>query len=155
MDFSTKYFNIIFRKQKILEFIAVLIMFVAIGFRFGIEGPKWFWDDAPFIALILVMAGLLLSLLWIRIEKHKTQLIIDKIKNSNKNNSNSMDAKIKLLTNRQCEIFELIIKGKSNKEIMDKLFIELSTLKTHINHIYKTLEIGNRKEAKAIGTDRF
>lgn len=159
MDFSTKYFNIIFRKQKILEFIAILIIFVAIGFRFGNEGPKWLWNDYPFIALILVMVGLLLSLLWIRIEKHKTQIIIDKIKNSSKNNSNILAEKVKLLSNRQSEIFELIIKGKSNKEIMDKLFIELSTLKTHINHIYKTLEIVNRKEAKAIGksfgTDRI
>jgi ATP/maltotriose-dependent transcriptional regulator MalT len=54
------------------------------------------------------------------------------------------------LTNRQREIFDLIAKGKSNKDIINELFIELSTLKTHINKIYKTLGITNRKEAIAM-----
>ncbi len=101
--------------------------------------------------MILVIIGFLFSLLWIRIEKHKTQIIINEIRNSNKNDSSTISEKINLLTKRQREIFDLIQQGKSNKEIMDELFIELSTLKTHINHIYKTLEIVNRKEVKAIG----
>lgn len=46
--------------------------------------------------------------------------------------------------------FDLIVAGKSNKEIIEKLFIELSTLKTHINKIYKTLEVSSRKEARAL-----
>ena len=40
--------------------------------------------------------------------------------------------------------------GKSNKEIMDELCIELSTLKTHINKIYKTLGITSRKQIKKL-----
>lgn len=151
MGFSEKYLNIIFNHQKLLEFIAILIAFIAVGFSFGGEGTKWFWDDYPVIAMILVMIVLFISLLWIRIEKRKTQIIINEIKNSNKNYSNRIKEKINLLTKRQREIFDLIQIGYSNKEIMDELFIELSTLKTHINHIYKTLEILSRKEAKAIG----
>jgi DNA-binding CsgD family transcriptional regulator len=151
MDFSAKYWNIIFNKQKLLEFIAVLLIFIAIGFSFGREGAKWFWNDYPFIAMILVIVGLLSSLLWIKIEKHKTQVIIKEIEKSSKAKSNIINEKVDLLTKRQREIFDLILQGNSNKEIMDKLFIELSTLKTHINHIYRTLEVGNRKEAKAIG----
>ena len=151
MDFSTKYLNIIYKRQKHLEFIAILIIFISIGFSFGNEGSTWFWNNYPFIAMILVLIALLLSLLWIRIEKQKTQIVLDEIKNSSKNNSNIINEKTDLLTSRQKEVFELILNGKSNKEIMDELFIELSTLKTHINHIYKTLDISSRKEAKTFG----
>ncbi len=151
MRFFIKILNILFKKQKILEFCVIFLISLSIGFSFGDKSVKWFWNDYPFIPMILVITGLLLSLLWIRIEKHKTQIIINEIKNSSKDDSSEISKKIDLLTNRQREVFELILKGKSNKEIMSELYIELSTLKTHINHIYKTLEIINRKEARAIG----
>ncbi len=151
MDFSAKYLSIIFNKQKLLEFSAIFLIFLSIGFSFNSKSTKWFWNDYPFIAMLLVIISLILSILWIRIEKHKTQIIINKIKNSNKNNSINIDKKINQLTKRQREVFDLIQQGKSNKEIIDNLFIELSTLKTHINNIYKTLEISNRKEAKIFG----
>ncbi len=151
MGLSERFLNIISKKQKIIEFCVIFLIFLSIGFSFGSKTTKWFWNDYPFIAIILVIIVLLLSLLWIRIEQHKTQIIINGIKNSNKDNSSEIGKKVDLLTHRQREIFELIIKGRSNKEIMSELFIELSTLKTHINHIYKILEILNRKEARAIG----
>jgi len=52
------------------------------------------------------------------------------------------------LTDRQEQIYHLIISGKSNKEIMSTLFIEQSTLKTHINQIYKKLNVRSRREIK-------
>jgi DNA-binding NarL/FixJ family response regulator len=39
--------------------------------------------------------------------------------------------------------------GKTNKEIAQELFVELSTVKTHINNIYRQLNVGTRKEASA------
>ena len=53
------------------------------------------------------------------------------------------------LTSRQREIYDLILSGKSNKEIVSILYIEQSTLKTHINHLYKKLNIQSRKELKS------
>jgi DNA-binding CsgD family transcriptional regulator len=53
------------------------------------------------------------------------------------------------LTKKEEEILEFIKTGKSNKEIASELFIELSTVKTHINKIYSKLGIKNRKEAKS------
>ena len=41
------------------------------------------------------------------------------------------------LTIRENEIMELIAKGLSNKEISQKLDITVSTLKTHLGHIYQ------------------
>ncbi len=51
------------------------------------------------------------------------------------------------LTLKEARILELIMDGKSNKEICQQLYIEQSTLKSHINHIYKKLGISTRKEA--------
>lgn len=51
------------------------------------------------------------------------------------------------LTARELHILQLIIDGKSNKEIAAINFVEISTVKTHINNIYTKLGLSNRKEA--------
>lgn len=151
MGLGTKLLDAIFKRQKLLEFFVILTIFAAVGFRFGGESVNWFWGEYPFVALLLVCVGLLLSILWIRVEKAQTQTIIDEIKSDRVQHANGAGDKIKLLTPRQRDVFDLILRGRSNKEIMAELSIELSTLKTHINHIYKTLEIASRKEARALG----
>ncbi|HWB27654.1 MAG TPA: helix-turn-helix transcriptional regulator [Chitinophagaceae bacterium] len=52
------------------------------------------------------------------------------------------------LTAKELEILALIATGKANKEIAGLLFVEISTVKTHINNIYSKLAVTNRKEAK-------
>lgn len=47
---------------------------------------------------------------------------------------------------REKEIIGLILKGKSNKDIEDKLFISLKTVKSHIYNIYQKLGVKNRLE---------
>ena len=54
-----------------------------------------------------------------------------------------------VLTNKEIDILQLIAEGKSNKEIADVNFIELSTVKTHINNIYSKLDVKSRREAVA------
>ncbi len=51
------------------------------------------------------------------------------------------------LTVKELSILQLIIDGKSNKEIAAINFVEISTIKTHINNIYAKLGLHNRKEA--------
>lgn len=50
------------------------------------------------------------------------------------------------LTAKEKQIFNLIKEGKTNKEIATELFISLSTVKTHINNIFKKLNITKRQE---------
>ena len=50
------------------------------------------------------------------------------------------------LTLKEREILGLIQAGKANKEIASALFIEVSTVKTHINKIYAKMEVRSRKE---------
>lgn len=48
------------------------------------------------------------------------------------------------ISRREQEIIHLMLKGKSNKEIMDELFISLYTVKNHIYNIYQKLGVKNR-----------
>ncbi len=50
------------------------------------------------------------------------------------------------LSNQESAIRELMLQGKSNKEIASELFISISTVKTHITHIYHKLNVTNRQE---------
>jgi len=65
-----------------------------------------------------------------------------------KNSENEIDIRT-LLTDKERLIWEKLSAGRSNKEIAADLFIELSTVKTHINNLYKRLGVSNRKEATA------
>ncbi len=50
------------------------------------------------------------------------------------------------ISEREQEIVDLIIKGKSNKEIEDELFISIRTVKSHNYNIYKKTGVKNRLE---------
>ena len=51
------------------------------------------------------------------------------------------------LTAREREVLMLISEGCSNKEIADKLFITLKTVKTHVSNILMKLEVDDRTQA--------
>ena len=50
------------------------------------------------------------------------------------------------ISKREKEIIHLLVKGKSNKEIEDELFISIHTVRNHIYKIYQKLGIKNRVE---------
>lgn len=50
------------------------------------------------------------------------------------------------LTKKQFEVVSLISQGKDNQQIAQQLFISLSTVKTHIQHIFQKLEVQNRAQ---------
>ena len=49
------------------------------------------------------------------------------------------------LTTREREVIKLVLLGKSNKEISEKLFISINTVKKHLTHIFRKTEVKNRK----------
>ena len=51
------------------------------------------------------------------------------------------------LTERELEVLTLVAKGKSNQEIADTLFVRDVTVKTHLNTIFKKLNVKNRTQA--------
>jgi DNA-binding CsgD family transcriptional regulator len=54
------------------------------------------------------------------------------------------------LTAKELQILELIHNGKTNKEIAAVNFVELTTIKTHVNNLYTKLEVNDRKAASKI-----
>ncbi len=54
--------------------------------------------------------------------------------------------KSKALTDRQLDIVNGIVQGKSYKMIANDLYISLDTVRSHIKNIYNTLEINSKAE---------
>jgi LuxR family maltose regulon positive regulatory protein len=53
------------------------------------------------------------------------------------------------LTERELEVLRLVTAGLSNSEIAEELIIAVSTVKSHINHIFGKLEVESRTQAVA------
>ncbi|MFY0575692.1 response regulator [Cystobacter fuscus] len=58
---------------------------------------------------------------------------------------------VKPLSDREKEILQLIAKGVSNSEAAQVLSISKATIRTHLEHIYRKLEVTNRTEAVTEG----
>ncbi len=61
--------------------------------------------------------------------------------------SQAADKLVELLTPREQEVLKLIIEGKSNRQISDKLTIELTTVKWYVTQIYRKLNVRSRVQA--------
>jgi DNA-binding CsgD family transcriptional regulator len=88
-----------------------------------------------FVAVCFLLVGL-------RINKDKT--VIKEAKNPGEKRYTLFQ---NTLTAKEIQILKLIAEGKSNKEIAGIHYIEISTVKTHINNLYTKLSLKNRKEA--------
>ncbi|WP_321346176.1 helix-turn-helix transcriptional regulator [uncultured Draconibacterium sp.] len=114
-----------------------------IGFReFVCEMPgvQPKWKDW----LMIIEAVIILILLVILIGFYKQ---LKKIRKRENDSINNLKPLYEGLTLKQQEILSLLAAGKTNKEIAQELFVELSTVKTHINNIYRQLGVSNRKDA--------
>lgn len=63
------------------------------------------------------------------------------------------DPELNLLTEREREVLVEIAHGLSNQEIADKLFISLSTAKTHVAHILAKINAHDRVQAVVFAYD--
>jgi DNA-binding NarL/FixJ family response regulator len=50
------------------------------------------------------------------------------------------------LTQKENEIIKLVAQGLSNKEIAKSLFVEESTVKIHLNHVFSKLGLKSRAQ---------
>ena len=51
------------------------------------------------------------------------------------------------LTSREQEVLQLLMLGLSNAEIAEKLFLSVSTVKTHVSTLFVKMEVKNRTQA--------
>ncbi|MDY2625290.1 MAG: helix-turn-helix transcriptional regulator, partial [Coriobacteriales bacterium] len=59
------------------------------------------------------------------------------------------------LTNREAEVLTAAARGESNEKIANGMFVSIGTVKAHLYHIYKKMNIHTRKELyKALGISK-
>jgi len=58
------------------------------------------------------------------------------------------------LTPAEARVVELVVEGLSNKDIASRLFVSTATVKTHLVHVYRKLEIRSRAELAAKASRR-
>ena len=102
-----------------------------------VRGP-W-WKSWWFLSLLALTAALLVF------ELNRTRL---RRRASRIRTQEAMDQLLdkRAISPREKEIVLLLLKGLSNKEIGEKLYIELSTVKIHVHHILGKLGVGNRTQ---------
>jgi len=107
--------------------------------RITIMPPFWltFWFKT--IILLIIIIVLIIFILRIKNKIELKYIKIDSIKEFYIKNN---------ISNREREVIELIVKGKSNKEIEELLFISIKTVNNHKYNIYKKLKINNNGELK-------
>jgi ATP/maltotriose-dependent transcriptional regulator MalT len=51
------------------------------------------------------------------------------------------------LSKREMEVLQLMAHGLSNKEIAERLFVSVSTIKTHANNMFEKMDVARRTQA--------
>lgn len=145
----TKFYNILSKFQNYILALAIILCSFAISIKFGDGKVNLILQNYPLLIFLMVVISTLLIVLYIQTDKKRISNLSNQIKVQSTDKSEDYNVLLGQLTMRQKEVYDLIISGKTNKEIVSELFIEQSTLKSHINQIYRKLNIQNRKELKS------
>ena len=101
-----------------------------------------------FIAVIFTALGIWLAL---KLSKPKFEtVVVEKEVYVNRNENFVLDTSLVAqlaLSKRELEILSLLARGHSNQEIAAKLFVSLSTVKTHIQNLFEKLDVKRRIQA--------
>jgi len=119
------------------------------------------WLQWFFIFILILFSVILFSVYKLRQKKnHIKMLTIQKeisnyvreisiLKEHQSHSEEEIKQRIKQweLTEREQDILFYITQGLTNKEIADKIFVSINTVKTHVKNIYVKLDVRNRTEA--------
>ncbi|HNS13584.1 MAG TPA: LuxR C-terminal-related transcriptional regulator [Bacteroidia bacterium] len=101
-----------------------------------------------FIAVIFTALGIWLAL---KLSKPKIEtVVVEKEVYVSRNENFVLDNSVVdqlALSKREMEILNLLAQGHSNREIAEKLFVSLSTVKTHLQNIFEKLDVKRRTQA--------
>jgi NarL family two-component system response regulator LiaR len=101
-----------------------------------------------FIAVIFTALGIWLAL---KLSKPKIEtVVVEKEVYVNRNENFVLDTSLVSqleLSKRELEILSLLSQGHSNQEIAAKLFVSLSTVKTHNQNLFEKLDVKRRTQA--------
>ncbi len=80
------------------------------------------------------------------LKTHSYLLVYSELPATSKAKIVSVAKAVNPLTDRECEVLDLILSAKSNKAIAEKLFISESTVKTHVKNIFAKYDVASRAE---------
>jgi len=84
------------------------------------------------------------------ITRKMTRRLIQEYNRMSRIQAPNFDGKLKTLTFREYEVFELLSTGFSNREIAARLHIAENTVKSHVHNILEKLNLRSRSEARAL-----
>ena len=144
--------------KSFLQFHKVTIVY---GFCLGLLLFLLKWLELRFIifdysleiyvgAIALLFTGLGI---WLALKLYKPKIktvVVEKevyiSRNENFVLNKSLVAKLELSA-RELEILGLMAEGNSNQEIADRIFVSLSTVKTHNQNLFEKLDVKRRTQA--------
>ena len=109
------------------------------------------YAEVTVIALTIVsMAVALLATLnrhlVMLLKSHAYLVVYDTMRKPQQNAIIARSATLDPLTVREQEVLEVLLDGKSNRQIAEMLFISESTVKTHVRNIYSKYDVRSRAE---------
>ncbi|HYE55436.1 MAG TPA: response regulator transcription factor [Chitinophagaceae bacterium] len=100
------------------------------------------------IALFFTALGI-----WVATQLVKSKVetvVIEKevyVSTPNESPVNETELKKLNLSSREYEVLQLLVKGHSNAEIAQTLFLSLSTIKTHVSNLFVKMDVKSRTQA--------
>ena len=76
-----------------------------------------------------------------------TRQVVERFSNLPTGPPSAPPAGLAELTGRERDVFDELVRGASNAEIAERLFVEASTVKTHVAHVLRKLRLRDRVEA--------
>ena len=96
------------------------------------------------IAVIFTGLGIWLAM---KIVKPKVTVVEKEVYLNAPFSINQKELELLNLSKRELEVLQLMSEGLSNKEIADRLFVSLSTIKTHSNNLFDKMNVERRTQA--------
>ena len=128
------------RNNNKIKYIPVIMITAVSEDQKVVSGLKIGADDyivKPFILpnLLARIEAVLRRCQWQKDAQPRSEKVLNK------------NVNIDVLTPKEKEVLALVAKGASNQEIADKLCVRDVTVKTHLNSIFKKLQVTNRTQA--------
>lgn len=130
--------------REILLFSIIMAVFLLVFGALETFFPlfkKWI----PWVALTFLIVGLLIYFKFHKPKPVKQNLNVETA--SEYVHEANITIEQEVLSSREYEVLKLIAQGHSNKEIAERLFVSVNTIKSHIQKIFEKLEVQNRTQA--------
>ncbi len=125
-------------KLRFNLFLTSMLMVLILMYRlFSIKNAEWILSQVVVCLKPMIMA-LVIYL--------PSRSFLEQSQDIEKHDHRSDFAKLTLLSRREKEVCDLVLKGLSNKDIGTELYIAEATVKKHVQNIFKKLECENRVE---------